>query len=290
MVTCFWHVTVSEWYLKKAVMQKQLRRIGGRAHNELRPLSISYDVYGYALASVLLSVGNTKVLCSINIQHNVPPFLRGKKQGWLTAEYNMLPSATQVRTVRETSSASRNGRSVEISRLIGRSLRSVLDLSKLGEQTIVVDCDVLQADGGTRTACLTGAFLALELAVNRLHYMSEEDRKAIIKDRLVALSAGVRGDQVLLDIDCAEDTTIDADFNFVLTESDKIVEVQGTAEQHAIDWQLFQEMCTVARNGAQDLVNQLKQFPAPETKPTHGMSSEKRSPFFSLQNRVNNAS
>lgn len=271
-------------------MQKTIRRIGGRAYNQLRPLSVSYDVYGYALASVLLEVGNTKVLCSINIQHNVPPFLRGKKQGWLTAEYNMLPSATQVRTVRESSSTNRNGRSVEISRLIGRSLRSVLDLTKLGEQTIVVDCDVLQADGGTRTACLTGSFLALELAIKRLHYMSEEDRKAIIKERLVALSAGVCGDQVLLDIDCAEDTTIDADFNFVLTESDKIVEVQGTAEQHAIDWTLFQTMCDIVRKGAQDLALQLKQYPLPDVKQTHGSSSEKRTPFFSLQNRVSNVS
>jgi ribonuclease PH len=274
----------------KAVMQKTIRRIGGRAYNDLRPLSISYDVYGYALASVLLEVGNTKVLCSIHIQNNVPPFLRGKKQGWLTAEYNMLPSATQVRTVRESSSANRNGRSVEISRLIGRSLRSVLDLTKLGEQTIVVDCDVLQADGGTRTACLTGSFLALELAIKRLHYLSEEDRNAIIKERLIALSAGVHGDQILLDIDCAEDSAIDADFNFVLTESDKIIEVQGTAEQHAIDWALFQTMCDVVRKGAQDLADQLKKFPAPAVKQSHGSSSEKRSPFFSLQNRVSNVS
>lgn len=271
-------------------MQKSIRRIGGRAYNELRPLSISYDVYGYALASVLLEVGNTKVLCSIHIQHNVPPFLRGKKQGWLTAEYVMLPSATQIRTARETSSANRNGRSVEISRLIGRSLRSVLDLSKLGEQTIVVDCDVLQADGGTRTACLTGAFLALELAIKRLHNVSEEDRKGIIKDRLVALSAGVSGKQVLLDIDCAEDSAIAADFNFVLTESDKIIEVQGTAEQHAIEWELFQQMCDVVRKGAQDLAEQLKKFPAPEVAPAHIPSSEKRTPFFSLQNRVSNPS
>jgi len=271
-------------------MQKKIRRLGGRSYNELRPLSISYDVYGYALASVLLQVGNTKVLCSIHIQNNVPPFLRGKKQGWLTAEYVMLPSATQMRTARETSSANRNGRSIEISRLIGRSLRSVLDLSKLGEQTIVVDCDVLQADGGTRTACLTGAFLALELAIKRLHSISPEDRQAIIKDRLVALSAGVCGDQILLDIDCAEDTTIDADFNFVLTESDKIVEVQGTAEQHAIEWELFQQMCDVVRTGARELAEQLKRFPAPEVAPAHSQSSSNRTPFFSLQNRVNNAS
>jgi ribonuclease PH len=229
-------------------------------------------------------MGNTKVLCSIHIQNNVPPFLRGKKQGWLTAEYAMLPSATQVRTAREISSANRNGRSVEISRLIGRSLRSVLDLSKLGEQTIVVDCDVLQADGGTRTACLTGAFLALELAIKRLRHVSEENRNAIIKDRLVALSAGICGDQVLLDIDCAEDSAIDADFNFVLTESDKIIEVQGTAEQHAIEWSLFQNMCEVVRKGARDLVDQLKKFPLPEVTQSTEASTGK-APLFSLMNR-----
>lgn len=265
-------------------MQKKIRRMGGRAYNELRPLSISYDVYGYALASVLLELGNTKVLCSIHVQNNVPPFLRGKKQGWLTAEYVMLPSATQVRTARETSSANRNGRSVEISRLIGRSLRSVLDLSKLGEQTIVVDCDVLQADGSTRTACLTGSFLALELAIKRLNNVSEEDRVGIIKDRLVALSAGVCGDQILLDIDCAEDTTIDADFNFVLTESDKIIEVQGTAEHHAIEWQLFQNMCDLVRAGARDLADQVKRFPLPEVTVQPACASGK-APLFSLQNR-----
>jgi ribonuclease PH len=266
-------------------MQRKLhRRFGGRAYNQVRPLSISYDVYGYALASVLLEMGNTKVLCSINVQHNVPPFLRGKKQGWLTAEYNMLPSATQVRTVRETSSANRNGRSIEISRLIGRSLRSVMDLSKLGEQTIVVDCDVLQADGGTRTACLTGAFLALELAIKRLHNVSPEDRKSIIKDRLVALSAGVSGSEILLDIDAAEDTSIDADFNFVLTESDKIIEVQGTAEQHAIEWELFQKMCDIVRAGARDLSVAIQQFPAPQVAEQSAPASGK-TPFFSLQNR-----
>lgn len=271
-------------------MQRKLQsRFGGRAYNEVRPLSISYDVYGYALASVLLQMGNTKVLCAITVQHNVPPFLRGKKQGWLTAEYNMLPSATQVRTSRESSSANRNGRSIEISRLIGRSLRSVLDLSKLGEQTIVVDCDVLQADGGTRTACLTGAFLALELAIKRLHNVSQEDRKAIIKDRLVALSAGVSGDQILLDIDAAEDTAIDADFNFVLTESDKIIEVQGTAEQHAIEWELFQKMCEIVRQGARDLSAQTQKFPAPEVVAQSAPASAGKTPFFSLQNRIRQA-
>lgn len=268
-------------------MQRKLQsRFGGRAYNEVRPLSISYDVYGYALASVLLEMGKTKVFCAITIQNNVPPFLRGKKQGWLTAEYNMLPSATQVRTVREVSSANRNGRSVEISRLIGRSLRSILDLSKIGEQTIVVDCDVLQADGGTRTACLTGAFLALELAIKRLSNIKEEDRNAIIKDRLVALSAGVSGNQILLDIDAAEDTNIDADFNFVLTESDKIIEVQGTAEHHAIEWELFQKMCDIVRQGARDLSLQTQRFPAPQVVAQPTSTPTGKTPFFSLQSRM----
>lgn len=268
------------------MQRKTQSRFGGRAYNQVRPLTVSYDVYGYALASVLLQMGNTKVLCAITVQNNVPPFLRGKKQGWLTAEYNMLPSATQVRTTRESSSANRNGRSIEISRLIGRSLRSIIDLSKLGEQTLLVDCDVLQADGGTRTACLTGSFLALEIAIKRLQNIKEEDRQHLIKDRLVALSAGVSGDQILLDIDAAEDTTIDADFNFVLTESDKIIEVQGTAEHHAIEWELFQKMCDIVRQGARDLSLQMQRFPAPEVAVKSASAPAGKVPFFSLQNRA----
>lgn len=266
-------------------MEQTVKRTGGRAYNELRPLSVSYDAYGYALASVLLEMGNTKVLCSVNIQHNVPPFLRGKKQGWLTAEYVMLPSATHTRTARESSSVKRNGRSVEISRLIGRSLRSVLDLSKLGEQTLVIDCDVLQADGGTRTACITGAFLAIEAAISRMHYLSDEDKAGIIKDRIIALSAGVSGENVLLDIDASEDMGIDADFNFVLTESGKLIEVQGTAEQHAIEWDLFEQMCAIARKGGVALVAETKKHPIPATKRRSSQTKEKRTPLFSLGNR-----
>jgi ribonuclease PH len=213
----------------------------------------------------------------------VPPFLKGKRTGWVKAEYAMLPSATLVRTNRESSNAERNGRSVEISRLIGRVLRSVINLELLGEQTIIIDCDVLQADGGTRTAAITGAFLALSCAVDRW-LEAGKITQTIITDSLAAISVGVINNQILLDIDFAEDSTIDADFNLVLTKSGSIVEIQGTAEKRPIPWHLFNDIYTVAFQGITQIFNA-----SDANKQVAGLSQAAildKAPLFSLKNRL----
>jgi ribonuclease PH len=229
-----------------------LQRLDGRALDQVRPIRASYDVYGYSDASVLLEIGNTKVHCAVSRAYGVPPFLKGSKTGWLTAEYAMLPTATGSRVMRDASAMKRNGRAVEISRLIGRALRSAVDLSILGEQTITVDCDVLQADGGTRTACITGASLALSIAARRW-LASRLIPGNIIKEEIAAVSVGIVGKQVLLDMNYTEDSSVDADFNFVLTRTGGIIEVQGTAEQAAISWDQFGDIRTVAQKGVADI-------------------------------------
>lgn len=227
-------------------------RIEDRAADELRHLKVTYDVFSYASGSVLFEMGKTKVLCAVTLQNGVPHFLRGKRRGWLTAEYALLPSSTPIRTVREVTANKRNGRTIEISRLIGRALRSVTNLQALGEQTIFVDCDVLQADGGTRTACITGAYLALKAAQTVW-----KERGLIpynfLKDELVAVSVGVNNQGPFLDMDFAEDSTIDADFNFVLTRSGGLVEVQGSAERGPLSWDSFDELKGYALKGASDM-------------------------------------
>lgn len=263
-------------------MQQSLVRFQGRAYNQVRPIKISYDQYGYGAASVLFELGNTKVQCVVHLQQGVPPFLKGKRTGWLKAEYAMLPSATAVRTSRESSSAERNGRSVEISRLIGRVLRSVVHLDLLGEQTIIIDCDVLQADGGTRTAAITGAFLALSSAVARWIEAGKLSQ-TIITDSLAAISVGVIDNQVLLDIDFAEDSTTDADFNLILTKSGSIVEIQGTAEKKPIPWHLFNDIYTVAFQGVTQLFNACD---AKQVADSSHPAMLDKTPLFSLKNRL----
>lgn len=227
-------------------------RFGNRLYDELRSLRITYDVYSYASGSVLFEMGNTKVLCSVTLQHGVPHFLRSKKTGWLTAEYSLLPASTPIRTVREVTANKRNGRTIEIARLIGRALRSVADLNVLGEQTIFVDCDVLQADGGTRTACITGAYLALKAAEKKWKAQGLI-RGALMTDALAAISVGLGEQGPLLDMDFTEDSSIYADFNFVLTRSGSIVEIQGSAEKMPIEWSDYDVMRTLALKGAQEL-------------------------------------
>src|SRR3989338_2503304 len=171
-------------------------RADGRLSDQIRPIHLMYDICGNAHGSVLFSLGKTKVLCSVMLQDGVPPFLRGSGKGWLTAEYTMLPAATEVRTPREASTMRRNGRSVEISRLISRSLRAIVDCSKLGERTIYIDCDVLQADGGTRTAAITGSYCALRQAVEVWKLEGKISKECLI-DTLGALAVGLSGDQIL---------------------------------------------------------------------------------------------
>lgn len=225
-----------------------LKRFNGRADNQVRPLTITHNFFEYADGSILLELGKTKVACAVTLTGKVPPFLKGKKEGWLTAEYAMLPAATQQRTEREASTGKRNGRSIEISRLIGRVFRSVVDLAALGERTITIDCEVLQADGSTRTACITAASLALKLAAERWVDQGIV-RHSILKEEVAALSIGVKDGRLLLDIDYLEDSVIDADFNFVLTKSGNIIEIQGCAEKMPLPWHTLDAMRTMIQEG-----------------------------------------
>lgn len=269
-------------------MSGNVQRLHDRKSDQLRDIRISYNVFGYAPGSVLIELGNTKVLCSVTMQPGVPPFLKGSKTGWLTAEYAMIPTSCKTRSMRESSQAKRNDRSVEISRLIGRSLRCVVDLSLLGERTIYVDCDVLQADGSTRTASITGAYLALKIAVG--YWLENGDiAKTIITDAVAAVSAGFFKGTALLDLDYEEDSGIDADYNFVLTQSGKIIEIQGAAEKSALSWHEFDQLKTLAIAGNQALFAIMN-----ESLEKHGLfKTEKKSdtkpvanaPLFSLKNR-----
>jgi len=200
----------------------------------------------------LFELGNTKVMVSISLQDKVPKFLKGGGKGWLTAEYAMLPSATKTRTRRESTLGQRNSRSVEISRLIGRCLRCVVNLDGFGERTIVVDCDVLQADGGTRVASITAASLLLEVAQQRW-LEAGIIKKNILKQQIAAISVGVLRDHVYLDLAQNEDSSADADFNFILTKSGDVVEVQGTSEQKPTSWENFEILKKTALSGVEQL-------------------------------------
>ncbi|MBN2267001.1 MAG: ribonuclease PH [Candidatus Babeliaceae bacterium] len=265
--------------MEKTVIFPRMRA-GNRAFDELRPMKVTYDIFAYAAGSVLFELGRTRVLCAVTLQNGVPHFLRGKHRGWLTAEYSLLPVSTPVRTVREVTSNKRNGRTIEISRLIGRALRSVTNLQVLGEQTIFIDCDVLQADGGTRTACITGAFLALRAAeaVWRARGLISYN---FIKDDLVAISVGVNGQGAYLDMDFAEDSSVDADFNFVLTRSGRLVEVQGASEREPVTWEDFEVARSYALRGAQEMFEffDMNRYEVPELVLQHGHSSV--APYYS---------
>ncbi|EGY52845.1 ribonuclease PH [Neisseria shayeganii] len=201
----------------------------GRAADELRPVSITPDFLPHADGSVLIACGNTKIICTATVEESLPPFLRGKDQGWVTAEYGMLPASTASRMRREAAAGKQSGRTQEIQRLIGRSLRAAVDLQRLGERQILIDCDVIQADGGTRTASITGAFVAMSLAVQKL-LKAGMLLSNPIREQVAAVSAGVVGGVPLLDLDYPEDSGCDSDVNLVMTASGKIIEIQGTAE------------------------------------------------------------
>lgn len=242
-----------------------VERINGRLAHQARPLTLTYGIYGNAQGSVLINLGNTRVLCSVMVQDGVPQFLRGTGTGWLTAEYALLPASTQERSQREVASLRRNHRAVEISRLIGRSLRAVVDLKSLGERTIAIDCDVLQADGGTRTAAITGAYCALKHAiVVSAHQQNNKQRlpESLMKDSISAISVGWRDGRALLDIDYQEDMAIDADFNFVMTGSGSIVEVQGAVEKAVpLSWEAVQEMQILAAQGIASFLREIEKIP-----------------------------
>lgn len=228
-------------------------RIDKRSNVDLRPVKITRRYLKYPLGSVLIEMGETKVICTISMEEKVPPFLKGTNQGWLTAEYGMLPGSTPERKVRDVVKGVINGRSQEIQRLIGRSLRAVLDFTKLGERTIWVDADVIQADGGTRTAAITGAFVALYDALEK---MKREGiiKEIPIKEFVAAVSVGIVDGEILLDLSANEDMRAEVDFNVVMTESGKFVEIQGTAEKIPFTYEQLEQMLGLAKQGIMRLI------------------------------------
>ncbi len=224
-----------------------------RANDELRAVSFERNFTCHAEGSVLVSFGNTKVLCNASIEDRVPPFLKGKGSGWVTAEYGMLPRATNTRSRREVTSGKQSGRSMEIQRLIGRSLRAIIDLEALGEKTITIDCDVIQADGGTRTASITGAYVALSDAINDL-MANKNLKKNPLHGQVAAISVGIYNGEPVLDLDYAEDSNAETDMNVVMNEAGGYIEIQGTAEGHAFREQELESMLALARKGIDEIV------------------------------------
>jgi ribonuclease PH len=226
-------------------------RSDNRAADQLRPLSIEYDFQPQAAGSALIRLGNTHVLCAVSVEEEVPPFLKGAGQGWITAEYGMLPGSTNTRTRRETKGQS--GRTMEIQRLIGRSLRMMVDLGEIGERTLRVDCDVLNADGGTRTAAITGGALALRRALRGL---VEKGLLAALPplSPVAAVSVGLRQGEYILDLDYSEDSTAEVDANFVMTGDGRLIEVQGSAEGAPFGRQDFLALLDLAAKGVHELL------------------------------------
>jgi ribonuclease PH len=227
-------------------------RLSGRKLDELRTVSVQRNFTRYAEGSVLFCMGETQVLCTASVLEKVPPFLKGKGQGWVTAEYGMLPRATHTRSDREAAKGKQSGRTQEIQRLIGRSLRAVMDMEALGERTIQVDCDVLQADGGTRCASITGAWIAVADAVAGLLAQGVIKQNPL-KDSVAAISVGMVRGHPTLDLDYPEDSGCDADMNVVMTGEGRYVEVQGTAEGHAFDRHELNALLSLAEQGIQAL-------------------------------------
>ncbi len=227
-------------------------RPSGRAPDQLREIKLTRDYTCHAEGSVLVEFGKTKVICTVSIEDRVPGFLKGKGQGWLTAEYGMLPRSTNSRMRREATQSSQGGRTMEIQRLIGRSLRAVVDLKKLGERTLTVDCDVIQADGGTRTASITGAYVALVDAVRSLQYekILNEDP---VNSAIASVSVGIYQGTAVLDLDYAEDSNAETDMNVVMNGEGHFIEVQGTAEGHAFSTDELNEMLALAQKGITEL-------------------------------------
>lgn len=228
-------------------------RSDGRKLDELRPVKITPDYLALPEGSALIEIGQTRVICTATVEESVPAFLRNSGKGWITSEYAMIPRATLTRTPRESSKGRVGGRTHEIQRLIGRSLRAVVDLKRIGERTITLDCDVIQADGGTRTASITGAFVALGLAASRLLHVGVL-KQSPIRDYVAAVSAGIVDGEVALDLPYEEDSRAEVDMNFVMTGAGKFVELQATAEQQPFDDAQLATMMKFARKGCEELI------------------------------------
>ncbi len=233
-------------------------RPSGRAPDELRQIRMTREFTCHAEGSVLIEFGNTKVICNASFEAGVPPFLRGKGQGWVTAEYGMLPRSTNSRMRREATQSKQGGRTMEIQRLIGRSLRAVIDLEALGENTIVLDCDVIQADGGTRTASITGGYVALVEAIRQVSKQGLIDTDPI-KGMIASVSVGIYQGTPVVDLDYAEDSTAETDMNVVMNDSGHFIEVQGTAEGHPFSGDELNSMLGLARSGIDQLLESQRQ-------------------------------
>lgn len=227
-------------------------RHSGRRADELRPISLEPAFTRHAEGSVLVSFGDTRVICTASVDPRVPPWLKGQGSGWVTAEYGMLPRATHTRSPREAARGKQGGRTLEIQRLIGRSLRAVVDLRALGERTVTIDCDVLQADGGTRTAAITGGYVALRLAAQHLERRGDI-RSAPIHGQVAAVSVGIVDGTPILDLDYAEDSEAETDMNVVMNDASAFIEIQGTAEGHAFKRAELDNMLDLATAGIRDL-------------------------------------
>jgi ribonuclease PH len=229
-------------------------RRSGRRYDELRSVSLEPGYTRHAEGSVLVAFGDTRVLCTASVESRVPPWLKGRGNGWVTAEYGMLPRSTHTRSAREAARGKQGGRTLEIQRLIGRSLRAVVDLAALGERTITVDCDVLQADGGTRTASITGGYVALCLATRYLQKRGDL-RSSPVHGQVAAVSVGIVRGEPVLDLDYEEDSEAETDMNVVMNEAGRFVEVQGTAEGHAFLRSELDSLLELATSGINDLLS-----------------------------------
>ncbi|MGL4606110.1 MAG: ribonuclease PH [Eubacteriaceae bacterium] len=228
-------------------------RVDGRKAEELRPMTVIRNFTKHAQGSVLIEVGHTKVICTAMIEDKVPPFLKGQKQGWITAEYEMLPASTNTRKSRDRNRGKIDGRTMEIQRLIGRSLRSVIDLKKLGERTIWIDCDVIQADGGTRTAAITGSFMALYDALEK-SIQEKVITEMPITNFIAATSVGVHNGNVILDLCYEEDSEAEVDMNMVMTDAGEIIEIQGTGEARPFTKDELQKLLALGEAGINELI------------------------------------
>lgn len=243
-------------------------RSDNRAPDQMRPVKIVPNFIAMAEGSALIEVGSTRVICTASVDESVPAFMKGSGKGWITAEYSMLPRSTLTRTPREASRGRQSGRTHEIQRLIGRALRAAVDLHQLGERTITLDCDVIQADGGTRTASITGAFVALGLALGKL-VEAGTLKKVPIRDFVGAVSVGIVEGTILLDLCYEEDSRADVDLNFVMTGARKIVEIQATAEQHPFDENQLKIMMDLAGRGVDSLIARQKALLSNLLRPTN---------------------
>jgi len=233
-------------------------RVDGRIATQMRPVRMTPNFIQAAEGSVLIEIGRTRVICTASVEEVVPPFLRNTGKGWVTSEYAMIPRATSTRTARESSTGKRSGRTLEIQRLIGRSLRTAIDMDRIGERTIWLDCDVIEADGGTRTASITGSFVALKLAVQNLLASGKLSKDPMLCS-VAAVSVGIVAGVPMLDLNYAEDSTADVDFNIVMTDKGEFVEIQGTAERNPFNESALNELLKLGRAGIFELIEKQRQ-------------------------------